>query len=160
MPISVKALLNNCCPKCGSEEFWQLSQSQKRRCKKCRHDYSITSGTEFDSHKLPLEAYDKMLALATDGRSWLSIARETGLNYKTVWSRLHALGVQRRSRRGRRPKNPIDETLQLAIAELEREAGMQEARDRLQRRIAKASAGVEPRPRPKPLPYTRGFDQD
>ena len=53
------------CPECCSVVCYtrQRSAGQPRwRCKACHHDFSITSGTLFAWHKLPLRTY--LLAVA------------------------------------------------------------------------------------------------
>ncbi len=48
------------CPQCGCSICYACRRpaGQLRwRCKACRHDFSITSGTLFAWHKLPLRTY-------------------------------------------------------------------------------------------------------
>src|SRR5580704_15106922 len=48
------------CPSCGSPKMWDCRRSTgcpRFRCAACRESFSITSGTLFDSHKLPLRGY-------------------------------------------------------------------------------------------------------
>jgi transposase-like protein len=83
------------CPKCGG-----LEASEKRRptglllfrCKACRGDYSITSGTLFASHKAPLRAYLAAIALFMNevkGKNALALSRDLGMSYKACWVMLH-----------------------------------------------------------------------
>ena len=64
------------------------------RCKACRHDFSITSGTLFAWHKLPLRTY--LLAVAAfcnevKGKSMLALARDLDVQYKTAFVLAHKL---------------------------------------------------------------------
>src|SRR3982074_2558809 len=47
------------CPSCGSVESYEARRPNgalRFRCKGCKKDFTITSGTLFASHKLPLRA--------------------------------------------------------------------------------------------------------
>ena len=79
------------CPGCGCTICYpcQRSSGQPRwRCKACRQDFSITSGTLFAWHKLPLRTY--LLAVATfcnevKGKSMLAFARDLDVQYKAAF---------------------------------------------------------------------------
>src|ERR1700720_4707034 len=48
------------CPSCGSVEAYEARRPNgglRFRCKGCKKDFTITSGTLFASHKLPLRGY-------------------------------------------------------------------------------------------------------
>src|SRR4029077_5301413 len=48
------------CPSCGSVEAYEArrpNSALRFRCKGCKKDFTITSGTLFASHKLPLRGY-------------------------------------------------------------------------------------------------------
>jgi transposase-like protein len=48
------------CPSCGSVDAYEASRPNgalRFRCKGCKKDFTITSGTLFASHKLPLRGY-------------------------------------------------------------------------------------------------------
>ena len=85
------------CPDCGSLVCYtrQRSAGQPRwRCKACHHDFSITSGTLFAWHKLPLRTY--LLAVAAfcnevKGKSMLALARELDVQYKTAFVLAHKM---------------------------------------------------------------------
>jgi len=62
--------------------------------KACRGDFSITSGTLFAWHKLPLRTY--LLAVAgfcneVKGKSMLAFSRELDVQYKTAFVLAHKL---------------------------------------------------------------------
>ena len=64
------------------------------RCKACRRDFSITSGTLFAWHKLPLRTY--LLAVVVfcnevKGKSMLALARDLDVQYKTAFVLAHKL---------------------------------------------------------------------
>jgi transposase-like protein len=52
------------CPRCGATECYQSRRkgSLRWQCKACHKDFSLTSGTLFASHKMPLRAY--LMAIA------------------------------------------------------------------------------------------------
>jgi transposase-like protein len=57
------------------------------RCKACRKDFSITSGTLFACHKMPLRAYLAAIAVFVNevkGKSALALSRDLGTQYKTA----------------------------------------------------------------------------
>jgi transposase-like protein len=85
------------CPDCGCTICYECRRSaghSRWRCKACRHDFSITSGTLFAWHKLPLRTY--LLAVATfcnevKGKSMLAFARDLDVQYKTAFVLAHKL---------------------------------------------------------------------
>jgi transposase-like protein len=85
------------CPHCGCMICYPCPRSavQPRwRCKACREDFSITSGTLFAWHKLPLRTY--LLAVAAfcnevKGKSMLALSRELDVQYKTAFVLAHKI---------------------------------------------------------------------
>jgi transposase-like protein len=85
------------CPDCGCTICCACRRpaGQLRwRCKACRGDFSITSGTLFAWHKLPLRTY--LLAVAgfcneVKGKSMLAFSRELDVQYKTAFVLAHKL---------------------------------------------------------------------
>ena len=85
------------CPDCGCPICYacQRPAGQLRwRCKACRRDFSITSGTLFAWHKLPLRTY--LLAVVVfcnevKGKSMLALARDLDVQYKTAFVLAHKL---------------------------------------------------------------------
>jgi transposase-like protein len=85
------------CPGCGCTICYPCRRSSgapRWRCKACREDFSITSGTLFAWHKLPLRTY--LLAVATfcnevKGHSMLAFARALDVQYKTAFVLTHKL---------------------------------------------------------------------
>jgi transposase-like protein len=85
------------CPGCGGMICYACPRSPNRprwRCKACRGDVSITSGTLFAHHKLPLRTY--LLAVVAfcnevTGHSMLALSRELDVQYKTAFVLAHKM---------------------------------------------------------------------
>ena len=85
------------CPGCGCTICYPCRRPKGQlrwRCKACRGDFSITSGTLFAWHKLPLRTY--LLAVAgfcneVKGKSMLAFSRELDVQYKTAFVLAHKL---------------------------------------------------------------------
>jgi hypothetical protein len=64
------------------------------RCRACRGDFTITSGTLFAFHKLPLRGYLAAIAIFCNevkGKSALAISRDLCVSYKAAFVLLHKL---------------------------------------------------------------------
>jgi transposase-like protein len=83
------------CPDCGVvEQHWFLPSRRQWRCKACAHTFSVTSGTIFAHHKLPLRVYLGAVAIYTNavkGLSALQMCRDLGVQYKTAFVLTHKL---------------------------------------------------------------------
>jgi transposase-like protein len=85
------------CPICGGVDAWQFrrpSGALAFECKACRKQYSITSGTLFASHKLPLRMYLAAIAVFCNevkGKSMLAMSRDLGLSYKAAFVLCHKM---------------------------------------------------------------------
>ena len=85
------------CPHCGGLEAYECRRPKgalRFRCKACVKDFSITSGTLFASHKLPLRGYLAAIAIFCNevkGKSALALSRDLGLSYKSAFVLLHKL---------------------------------------------------------------------
>ncbi len=85
------------CPECGSVDAYECrrrSGALRFRCKGCRADFTITSGTLFASHKLPLRAYLAAIAIFCNevkGKSMLAMSRDLGLSYKAAFVLCHKM---------------------------------------------------------------------
>ena len=82
------------CPHCGSEAAWFIRARKQWRCKSCNHTYSVTSGTIFADHKLPLKVYLGAIAIfanAAKGISALQLSRDLDVQYKTAYVLAHKL---------------------------------------------------------------------
>ena len=63
-------------------------------CRACKAHFSITSGTLFASHKLPLRMYLAAIAICCNevkGKSMLAMSRDLGLSYKAAFVLCHKL---------------------------------------------------------------------
>jgi len=83
------------CPVCGTigKHYFQRTRSQWR-CKDCSHTFSVTSGTIFAFHKLPLRVYLAAIAIFTNavkGISALQLGRDLGVQYKTAFVMAHKI---------------------------------------------------------------------
>jgi transposase-like protein len=85
------------CPECGCPICYECrrpSGNLRYRCKACRKDFSITSGTLFASHKLPLRMYLAAIVIFCNevkGKSSLALSRDLGIHYKSAFVLAHKL---------------------------------------------------------------------
>ena len=72
------------CPHCGGVDAYDCRRpngAPRFRCRACGKDFSITSGTLFASHKLPLRIYLAAIAIFCNevkGKTALAISRDLG----------------------------------------------------------------------------------
>ncbi len=85
------------CPHCGGVDAYdcrRLKGAPRFRCRACGKDFSITSGTLFASHKLPLRCYLAAIAIFCNevkGKSALALSRDLNVSYKCAFVLLHKL---------------------------------------------------------------------
>lgn len=85
------------CPHCGclgAYECRRPNGSLRWRCKGCAKDFTITSGTLFASHKMPLRVYLAAIAIFCNevkGKSMLALSRDLGTSYKAAFVLAHKL---------------------------------------------------------------------
>ncbi len=85
------------CPHCGGLDAYDCRRANgapRYRCRQCRKDFSITSGTLFASHKLPLRMYLAAIAIFCNevkGKSALALSRDLGVSYKAAFVLAHKL---------------------------------------------------------------------
>src|SRR5258706_5218656 len=85
------------CPSCGSVEAYEARRQNgalRFRCKGCKKDFTITSGTLFASHKLSLRGYLAAIAVFCNevkGKSALALSGDLSLSYKSAFVLLHKL---------------------------------------------------------------------
>jgi transposase-like protein len=85
------------CPKCGGLDAYPARRPSgllRFRCKACRKDFTITSGTLFAAHKAPLRAYLAAIAVFVNevkGKNALALSRDLGMSHKACWVMLHKL---------------------------------------------------------------------
>lgn len=79
------------CPLCGGLDAYDCRRpngAPRFRCRACQKDFSITSGTLFASHKLPLRMYLAAIAIFCNevkGKSMLAMSRDLGVSYKAAF---------------------------------------------------------------------------
>ena len=85
------------CPHCGCSSCYEARRPNgalRFRCKACRKDFSLTSGTLFAFHKLPLQTYLAAIVIFCNevkGKSALALSRDLGVQYKTAFVLAHKL---------------------------------------------------------------------
>ena len=85
------------CPHCECPTVYECrrpSGALRFRCKACRKDFSITSGTIFAFHKMPLRQYLAATAIFMNevkGKSALALSRDLDCQYKTAFVLAHKL---------------------------------------------------------------------
>ena len=88
---------NAYCPHCGCAIVYSCRRpngAPRWRCKACRKDFSVTSGTLFAFHKMPLRAYLMAVAIFCNevkGKSMLALSRDLGTQYKTAFVLAHKM---------------------------------------------------------------------
>src|SRR3984893_8238782 len=88
---------NAYCPHCGCTIVYSCRRpngAPRWRCKACRKDFSVTSGTLFAFHKMPLRSYLMAIAIFANevkGKSMLAMARDLGVQYKTSFVLAHKM---------------------------------------------------------------------
>ena len=88
---------NAYCPHCGCTTVYMARRpngAPRWRCKACRKDFSVTSGTLFAFHKMPLRAYLMAIAIFANevkGKSMLALSRDLGTQYKTAFVLAHKI---------------------------------------------------------------------
>jgi transposase-like protein len=85
------------CPHCQCGTCYEArrpSGALRYRCKACRKDFSLTSGTLFAFHKMPLRQYLAAIVIFCNevkGKSALALSRDLGCQYKTAFVLAHKL---------------------------------------------------------------------
>ncbi len=85
------------CPHCGCPTCYEARRPNgvlRFRCKACRKDFSLTSGTLFAFHKMPLRTYLAAIVIFCNevkGKSALALSRDLDVQYKTAFVLSHKL---------------------------------------------------------------------
>lgn len=82
------------CPKCGSLAVYTCKSRPIFKCKDCKAQFSVTSGTLFADRKLSHRDYLAAIALFVNGAkgvSMLQMGRDLGVSYKTIFVLCHKL---------------------------------------------------------------------
>src|SRR5229473_7350641 len=88
---------NAYCPHCGCLIVYSCRRpngAPRWRCKACRKDFSVTSGTLFAFHKMALRSYLMAIAIFANevkGKSMLALSRDLGTQYKTAFVLAHKM---------------------------------------------------------------------
>ena len=102
------------CPDCGIiDKHYFISTRKQWRCKFCHHTFSVTSGTLFAFHKLPLKVYLGAVAIYTNavkGLSALQLARDLDVQYRTAFVMSHKI---RESLMQQRDESPLEGEIEM-----------------------------------------------
>jgi transposase-like protein len=85
------------CPHCGSVNVYTCKRPSgltRYRCKGCRKDFSVTSGTIFPWHEKPLRVYLLAIVIVCNevkGKSMLALRRDLRVQYKTAFVLSHKI---------------------------------------------------------------------
>lgn len=82
------------CPHCGSCTVYEIQTRKIFKCKDCRQQFSLTSGTLFASYKRPLRDYLAAIALFVNGAkgvSALNMSRDLNMSHKSAFVLLYKL---------------------------------------------------------------------
>ena len=85
------------CPRCGCPTCYDCRRptgAPRWRCKSCRADFSLTSGTLFAFHKLPIRTYLAAIVIFVNevkSKSALALSRDLDVQYKTAFVLAHKI---------------------------------------------------------------------
>src|SRR5277367_3001557 len=85
------------CPHCGCQTVYEARRpagALRFRCKACRKDFSLTSGTLFAHHKMPLRQYLAAIVIFCNevkGKCALALSRDLDCQYKTAFVLAHKM---------------------------------------------------------------------
>jgi transposase-like protein len=82
------------CPRCGGCDAYDIATRRKFKCRACRHQFSVTSGTIFASRKMAfvdLLAAICILVNGSKGMSAVQLSRTLDCQYKTAFVLAHKL---------------------------------------------------------------------
>ena len=82
------------CPSCGCFAVSTYKSRPIFKCKGCEHQFSVTSGTIFASHKLPVRDYLMAIAIFVNGvkgHAALQLSRDLDVQYKTAFVLSHKI---------------------------------------------------------------------
>lgn len=86
------------CPRCEHREAWIIHPRDRTiplyECKTCRYQSSVTVGTIFQRAKVSLPIWFMaiyLVAVDKRGVTALTLARELGVSYRTVWLMHHKI---------------------------------------------------------------------
>jgi transposase-like protein len=85
------------CPKCEGQAVYTVTRRTgpaRWRCKACNREFTVTSGTLFAWHKLPIQSYLAAIAVFCNevkGKAALALSRDLGTSYKTAFVVAHKI---------------------------------------------------------------------
>lgn len=84
------------CPRCQSTEYYTLQGRSTVRCKRCKHDFSETSGTVWKATKLDQQKRQAIIDLLDQGKNRYHVSVASGVQYRTVCLIADRLKAERR----------------------------------------------------------------
>uniref|UniRef100_A0A7V4XSS9 IS1595 family transposase n=1 Tax=Acidobacterium capsulatum TaxID=33075 RepID=A0A7V4XSS9_9BACT len=103
------------CPHCGSDRYSFLTTRRIWKCKSCRKQYSVKSGTIFEDSPIPLDKWLMavwMVVNCKNGVSSYEIMRAVKVTQKSAWFMLHRIRLALRGgsweKMGGRGHGPIE----------------------------------------------------
>lgn len=82
------------CPKCGCLKVGEIATRHLWKCRACKHQFSVTSGTVFADRKRPVRDYLLVIAIFANGAkgySALQLSRDLSCSYRVAFVMLHKL---------------------------------------------------------------------
>ena len=85
------------CPLCACQAVYNVRRPKgppRWRCKLCNKEFTVTSGTLFAGHKMPMQSYLAAIAIFVNevkGKAALALSRDLGTTYKTSFVLAHKL---------------------------------------------------------------------
>ena len=82
------------CVRCGTESVFELPVRHKFKCRACKHQFTVTSGTIMHDSHLPLRKWFFAIYLMCEskkGMSALQIQRTIDVAYRTAWYLCHRI---------------------------------------------------------------------
>jgi len=82
------------CPQCGSVELYWFQTRKVWKCKGCKKEFSVTSGTLFASRQLSIRDILAAIVIFTNGAkgiSALQLSRDLDVQYKTAYVLAHKI---------------------------------------------------------------------
>ena len=82
------------CVRCGDESVFELPVKHKFKCRSCKHQFTVTSGTIMHDSHLPLRKWFFAIYLMCEskkGMSALQIQRTIDVAYRTAWYLCHRI---------------------------------------------------------------------
>ena len=93
--IRWRSIEEQVCPRCGIKHKAYAYPARKQfRCRHCKHQFSVTSGTIFADRKLSIQTYLYAIALfvnAAKGLSACQLSRDLNVQYKTAFTLAHKI---------------------------------------------------------------------